>query len=296
MSTLQTLLPIVDNLSRYQTMAANTPAAKTATAYFEANIGKVTSAADLAKDPRLFGYAMTAFGMGDRTYAKSLMTQAMDGGVSNTSSLANKLGDPNVFAFTKAFDFGDSGSSVTSSQTLVDQVVAKYNETALETQEGLSNPGVQLALHFLANAPNIKSAYDILADKSLLTVVQTALNISPESSLQDVDTQATQISNRLNVADFQDPTKLMQFVEKFAANYDVQQMQANTPSNVLMLDTSTQDAQNANAMSMLTAINGESQSGSAASGVLSLFNTSSTGDTGFDQSFLMKLQGFNAVV
>ena len=33
MSTLQTLLPIVSNLSRWQTMAANTPAAITAKRY-----------------------------------------------------------------------------------------------------------------------------------------------------------------------------------------------------------------------------------------------------------------------
>ena len=296
MSTLQTLLPIVSNLSRWQTMAANTPAAKTATAYFEANIGKVTSAADLVKDPRLFGYAMTAFGMSDRTYAKSLMTQAMTGGITNTSSLANKISDANIYAFTQAFDFGDNGSSITSSQTLVAQVVAKYNEATLETQQGQSNTGVQLALHFLANATNIKTSYDILADKNMLSVVQTALNISPESAFQDIDTQAAQITKQLNVADFQEPTKLTKFVQKFAAQYDVQQSQANTPTNVLMLDTTSDGAADKNALSMLDAVNGTGQTGSATSSVLSLFNTSSSTTTSFDQSFMLKMQGFNAVV
>lgn len=296
MSTLQTLLPIVNNLSRWQTMAGNTATAKTATNYFKANVGSAKTPADLVKNPRLFGYAMTAFGMGDRTYAKSLMTKVLNQGITSNSALAITLHDSSILAFAKAFDFVDNGKTTTSSRSLVDQVVAKYNEATLETQQGQKNAGVQLALHFLDNAPNIKTAYDILADKNLLSVVQTALNISPQSALQDIDTQAAQITKRLNVADFQDPTKLKKFVQKFAALYDVQQSAASNPTNVLMLDTSTTDAKNANATSMLTAINGTEQSGSATSGILSLFNTSSSGTASFDQSFMLKMQGFNAVV
>ena len=175
-------------------------------------------------------------------------------------------------------------------------MVAKYNEATLETQQGQSNTGVQLALHFLANATNIKTSYDILADKNMLSVVQTALNISPESAFQDIDTQAAQITKQLNVADFQDPTKLTKFVQKFAAQYDVQQSQANTPTNVLMLDTTSDGAADKNALSMLDAVNGTGQTGSATSSVLSLFNTSSSTTTSFDQSFMLKMQGFNAVV
>ena len=54
---------------------------------------KAKSAADLVNNPRLFSYAMTAFGLGDRLYAKALMTQVLQQGVGDAKALANKLND-----------------------------------------------------------------------------------------------------------------------------------------------------------------------------------------------------------
>lgn len=77
MTTLSSYLSIARNLPKYQAMTARSAAVATQTKYFQANIGTVKSAADLVKNPRLFNYAMTGFGLGDRLYAKSLMAQAM---------------------------------------------------------------------------------------------------------------------------------------------------------------------------------------------------------------------------
>ena len=105
-----------------------------------------------------------------------------------------------------------------------------------------SNPGVKLALYFQQNAPNIKSAYDILADKNLLTVVQTALGISDYTSYEDIDTQAKLITNSMNIADLQDPKKLQAFIQKFSVLYDANNPTAATSQdvpNALMTNAST---------------------------------------------------------
>src|SRR5208282_4458728 len=104
-------------------------------------------------------------------------------------------------------NFAQNGASTTSSAAVKTDVVNNYVNQTLDTNQGQSNPGVQLALYFQQNAPNITNVYNILADKSLLTVVQTALGISPLTSAEDVDTQATLISNKLDISDFQDPKK-----------------------------------------------------------------------------------------
>lgn len=220
MSTISTYQQISSNLTKWQGIEAKKPEVAVATKYFEDNIGKVKSADDLINNPRLFNYAMTAFGLGDRTYAKGLMKQVLQQGVTSSTALANKLNDPNIQAFARAFDFVDNGASTTTSSALVSSVVSRYTENALETDQGQQNPGVQLALYFKQKASSVTSVYGILADKNLLTVVQTALGISPLTRAEPVDTQYRLLSQKLNVKDFQDPKKLDAFISRFAAMYD----------------------------------------------------------------------------
>ena len=160
---------------------------------------------------------MTAFGMGDRTYAKGLMTKALQGGTAN-GSLATTLNDSKILAFVKTFTSVSSGKSDTA--TMIASVVAKYHEVALEANQEKQSPGVALALYFQQNAPTVTDVYGLLADKKLLTVVQTALSISPLTGLEDLGTQANYLSKKINVADFKDPAKLQTFLTRFSALYD----------------------------------------------------------------------------
>jgi hypothetical protein len=79
---------------------------------------------------------------------------------------------------------------------------------------------VQLALYFQQHAPNVSDVYGILGDKALLQVVQTTLNLSPYMSLEPIDSQYQLLSNKINVADFKDPTKLQSFISRFCAMND----------------------------------------------------------------------------
>ena len=221
MTTLATYTQISGDLARWQTLTARTPVVATATTYWNANIGKVKSADDLVANPRLFAYAMTAFGLDDMINAKALIRKVLAGGVTDASALANTLKNPRLLAFAKSFDFASRGSGVTQTASATTAVAAAYVRQTLEKTQGSDNPGVQLALYFSRNAAKITSVYDILADRSLLTVVQTALGISPSTSSQNIDVQAANLKRILNVADFSDPAKLAKFVARFAAQYDV---------------------------------------------------------------------------
>jgi Protein of unknown function (DUF1217) len=83
-------LAVTQNLTRYQAMTAAEPAVKTATAYYEANIGKVTSIQDFVGNYRLLSYALDAYGLGDQINAKALITKVLEGGVSNPKSLPTR--------------------------------------------------------------------------------------------------------------------------------------------------------------------------------------------------------------
>jgi hypothetical protein len=84
MTTLSSYLTIANNMNRWLAATAQSPAVSVATSYFEQNIGNVRSADDLINNPRLFDYAMTAFGLGDMTYAQGLMKEVLAQGGSQS--------------------------------------------------------------------------------------------------------------------------------------------------------------------------------------------------------------------
>jgi hypothetical protein len=237
--TLASYLAISNNLSKWQATTAASPEVVQQNKYFTDNIGTIKSASDLVNNYRLFSYAMSAFGLSDMTYAKGLMLKVLRQGTSSNSNLAYTLNDARILAFAKTFDFAGKGASVTSSAAVKTNVVNKFVEQSLEDNQAQQNPAVQLALYFQRQAPNITDTYGILADKNLLTVVQTALGISPYASLQNIDTQASELSAKLKVSDFKDPKKLTQFIERFCALYD-----SNASSNG-GLSSSSSNASNA---------------------------------------------------
>ena len=219
-STLSTYLQISNNLTKWQNLTASQPEVQQQTAYYQANIGSVGSPAGLVNNYRLFSYVLNAYELGDMSYAKGLFQQVLEQGTGSTNDLAYTLNNPQMLALAQTFDFADNGASATSSAAVQTGVVNNYIQQTLETNQGQSDPGVQLALYFQQNAPNITSVYNILADKNLLTVVQTALGISPLTSAEPIDTQANLIAQKLNINDFQNPKKLQTFIERFAVLYD----------------------------------------------------------------------------
>ena len=66
-TTTSAYLTIANNLPQMQAMTAKEPAVQTASAYYTANIGKVTSIDDFVGNYRLLSYALNAFGLDARS-------------------------------------------------------------------------------------------------------------------------------------------------------------------------------------------------------------------------------------
>lgn len=213
---------ITKDYSKTLAAIAAEPAVARETKYFEANIGKVKTADDLIKNSKLYTYVMKAFGLTDMMNAKALIRKVLEGGVSDPKSLANTLNDPRYKALAAAFNFASQGASTTSSAALQQTTVGKYIEQSLEANAGQQNQGTQMALYFQRLAPSVTSAYGILANKTLLSVVQTALGLPVSMSQENIDVQAKLITSQLKIADLHDPAKLQKFIERFTATYDAQ--------------------------------------------------------------------------
>jgi hypothetical protein len=234
-STLTSYQMIAGNLQRWQSLTKAQPDVANATAYYQKAIGGIKTIDGFLNNYRVFSYAIKAFGLDDLIYAKGLMRKVLQGGVADSKSYANKLSDPRFRAFAAAFDFAGKGAAATATAAATTDVVNAYVQQTTEANAGAQNEGVRLALYFQRKAAAIVSPYQILADKALLRVVQTALQIPPESSAQDIDKQAQTIVAKLNLKDLQDPAKVTKFIQKFAVLYDLNNASLQPPAPAVQL-------------------------------------------------------------
>jgi hypothetical protein len=232
-------------MGKSMTQVATEPDVSRDTDYFLSHIGNVKTIDDFLGDYRLYSYAMKAYGLSDMTYAKAFMRKVLTEGVTDKDAFANKLNDSRYRDFATAFNFAANGANATSTTAATTGTATQYVTQTMEQQAGDQNEGLRLALYFTRKASTITSAYQILADKAMTQVVQTALGWSSTVSSGDIDAQASMITKNINLTDFQDPTKVTKFVQRFAAMWDATQAQSDTSTNpalVLITGASTSAA------------------------------------------------------
>lgn len=253
-NTTTTFNAIVNNLARYQKLEAQQPAVKTATAYYQANIGKVSSIDQFVGNYRLLSYALQAYGLGDQIHNTALIKKVLSQGTSDPKALANTLPNAHWKAFASAFDFTATASAAPNSSASVTTTTSDYVEQQLESDQGANDPGVELALYFKRVAPQVTDTYGILADKNLLQVVQTTFGLAPTASASQIDQEAHAIQRLLPLADLQNPTKFNQLVERFTAAYDAKYGPASGATSSLTVDNGNAPATVSAAMTVLSGI------------------------------------------
>jgi hypothetical protein len=170
-----------------------------------------------------------------------MLRQILTSDVEDPRSFVNLGSNTRFRALAEAFNFGTDGKAKRVTLGLAQDPYALkgtqdlYVRQTMEQKAGAENPGVRLALYFQRKASSIESAYSILADKALREVVMTALGLPEAAAQADVDVLAKMISNRIDIADFQDPDKLEKFLARFSALYDIANPQSvsSIPSMLL---------------------------------------------------------------
>jgi hypothetical protein len=233
MTTISTYLSVARDLPRWRGVAEKTPEVALETKYFRTKIATTPTIEAFLKDRRLFNYAMKAFGLGDRAFAVGLMRRALEQGASEPKALARTMNDQNILSFVRSFEALRRKEPI--STKTVAEIADRYVDQAMRAAQGKNNPGVELALYFREKAPKLTSIYGVLADRKLLEVVQTTLGLSQKMSAQQIDTQARLLSARVKIEDFRDARKLEGFIARFAANYDMLNLDPGAMSPTLAL-------------------------------------------------------------
>jgi hypothetical protein len=235
LSTIADYTRLTKDMGKSLTQVAKQPDVSRETDYYLSHIGKVKTIDEFFKDYRLYSYAMKAYGLSDMTYAKAFMRKVLTEGVGNKNTFANKLTDTRYREFAAAFNFAALGQNATQTAQATTGTATQYVTQTLEQNAGDQNEGLRLALYFTRKASTITTSYQILADKALTQVVQTALGLPATVSAGDIDGQAKMIDKAIKIADFKDPAKLTKFVQRFAAMWDATQGQSSNAANPLLI-------------------------------------------------------------
>jgi hypothetical protein len=206
---------------------------KAESTYYHEAISTVENVEEFLADKRLVKYVLKAYGLEGETVPNNVLRQVLTSDPQDPKSFVSKLNDSRYRDLAAAYNFRSDGSiarvPVQQAQTRSEAIKTAdlFLHQTMETEAGNQSEGVRLALYFRRKAPNINTAFDILADKALLEVVRNALGLPASMSQMDIDMQAKLLEKRLKFEDFKDPEKLEKFLAKFGTLYD----QANSASS-----------------------------------------------------------------
>jgi hypothetical protein len=154
---------------------SDTDAGAAATAYYNANIGKITSVAGLESDSKLLNYVMTAYGISPTTSDATLSSV-----IENTGSVATATANANLLEFKLGFNVDSSGNAT---NPLNAQSAANLNAT---TAAYMANAGTDAASQTAAKTvtayyktamANVTSVSSLLADPKLVAYIEKAYSI-----------------------------------------------------------------------------------------------------------------------
>ncbi|KQI69933.1 flagellar protein [Loktanella sp. 3ANDIMAR09] len=183
---------------------ANTPQVSRATDYFKANIGSVSSAADLVKDRQLLQVALGAFGLDEDIYNRFFIEKILREGTSSPDALANKLSDKRYARLASVFGLDGSALPPALRPTLGPQIADQYDRKQFEIAVGQQDNNMRSALNLDSGLQNVLGAarsnnarwFSIMGDPPLRAVFEQALGLPSSLARIDLDQQLDTFKSR----------------------------------------------------------------------------------------------------
>jgi len=209
---------ITRDLAKSLDRVESQPVVQRETDYYLANITKVKSIEEFVNDDRLFRYAMKAHGLEDMAYAKAFMVKALEGGVADENSFANKLTDKRYAEFVKSYNFAALDENATIYNAAQQGTTAKYTLAAVGAGVDPENPVLkEQTAYYLANIVKVKSVEELVADDALFTYAMKAYGLGDKIGDKDLMVEMLEggIDDPDSPANKSTDTRFAQFVAAF---------------------------------------------------------------------------------
>ncbi|MEM9809760.1 MAG: DUF1217 domain-containing protein [Pseudomonadota bacterium] len=156
------------------------------TAYFEANIAKVSTGKELVRDDRLYQYALTAFGLTDQVNNKEFIENVLDQGVfdpftpfTREETLLGRDRNP-INDLVRDFWFAEDFILPSLREDAIVESVDKITNQYAARFGGLTTTVVNEINYFTANITKVQSGEDLVADDRLFRFVLNAYGLADE--------------------------------------------------------------------------------------------------------------------
>ncbi|MGY6550175.1 MAG: DUF1217 domain-containing protein [Roseinatronobacter sp.] len=221
-------------------------------AYFQKRIGKVTSAQELVSDFRLMRVAVTAFGLEGDVQNRAFIRKVIEEGVSERSSLANRLSDKRYARLAAAFEHLARDTTAEKAPDLLAKVQAGFTTNIFESRVGEQSEDMRLALTLQRELPGIvrdfttdnSRWFGILGNPPLRKAFQISLGLPDSIGKLDVDDQVSRMKSAAqrrfgtsDVAQLAEPDTLKRITDRFVimAQIEAQQSSSSGAAIALML-------------------------------------------------------------
>lgn len=193
---------------------------------YNAGVPKIATMDDFLANPNVLDFALNAFGLDGEKLTGDEIEAILTSDLSDSDSAAARYGDDRYLEFAAAFNFTTGGTierDVSRVQSVSDMLSTQdlYLRQRMEEEAGDENNGVRLALYFKRMASDITSVYTFLADDALLEFVKTTLGLPDEFSSSDIDVQARNLEQKIDMDQLGDTKYVERMVNRFLAMYDL---------------------------------------------------------------------------
>lgn len=192
-----------------------------ATRTFGNAVAQTSTLDEFMQNSALYAYATRAFGLEGAASSRGLIRRVLAGGTDAPTDLAFRMTDSRYLSLATAFAIDESGALSHEASATVAEVAAGYYREVLEDQVGKVSDAARIALYFERHAEQIDGPWSILADKTLLEVVRTALGGATAQSAASLQSQAAWIERKMNVAELKSKAFREQFLKRFIARYEL---------------------------------------------------------------------------
>jgi hypothetical protein len=200
--------------TQVKTTASEATVKNAMTAYTKAvNSGR--SLDQILSDPSVLNVLLTANGLSDQIGNTALAKKVLTSNLSDPNSLANVLTDSRWKTLAQTYNLNVNGIKALNSPSVISAITQGYAQMTWEQAQDATTPGLSDALTFIQEAPTITSVDQILGNVTVRNVVTTALGIPQQIAFQSLTAQETAISSRLDVKNFQSPSFVQSFAQRF---------------------------------------------------------------------------------
>ena len=217
---------------------AKEAAVQKSTTYFRENLSPDMTAQDLVSDYRMLSVALKAFGLEDDVGNKAFIRKVLESDPDDMNSLANRISDKRYLKLAQAFGMAAGGIDTAA---LADTVSANYVQREFESRVGAADETMSLAMNARRelqamagrDSSNTTLWYEVLGNKALRKVFQTALGFSDSFGRLPVDRQVQEMTraaeNRLGTGKLSELAN-DEGIERLISNYVVRSQMTATPA------------------------------------------------------------------